>query len=137
MAEIHETYRLPNNVVSTLETKSVNTLLKELGMTDNGTLQTFHTANVLRRIKKYMAFRTGMTIKVTIAQTDINKPRIITDVPYGEVLFFGKKKKGKPIRYTTTKNKQAGPRPDKAVEAAEGAAMAKDLEREIKRRGIP
>jgi hypothetical protein len=136
MADIHKTYRLANHTVSTLEMKSIQTLLREIGLAPDGALQAFHTNNVLRRILKYWAARSGMTLKVIIAQTDINTPEIVADVPYAAMLFTGKTHRGTAIRYTKTKNKLAGPRPDKALEAAEGPAMAADLMREIRRRGI-
>ena len=55
-----------------------------------GDIQRFHTANVLKRIKRYMPFVSGMTYKVTVAQTDINRPYIITDTPYAKYLYHGK-----------------------------------------------
>jgi hypothetical protein len=54
---------------------------KEKGLTAGGDVQRFHTNNVLRRIVKYMPYRSGATIKLTQAQTDINKPEIVTDTP--------------------------------------------------------
>ncbi len=136
MADINKTYRLSNNTVATLKMKSVERLLQETGLTQNGSLQALHTGNVLRRILKYWAARSGMTMKVVIAQTDVNKPQIVSDTPYSQMLFTGKSAKGKDINYTTTKNPLAGPRPDKAVEAAEGTAMAADLQRAIQKKGF-
>lgn len=142
MAGIHKVYRLPNNTISTLEMKSTGQLLQEAGLDAKGPLQTFHTNNVLRRILKYWAARSGMTLKIIIAQTDIRKPEIVLNTPYARMLFTGiyQRKKPRPIKkkitYTTTKNPLAGPRPDKALEAAEGAAMAADLMREMQRRGF-
>lgn len=66
--------------------------------------------------------------------TDIRKPEIVTNTPYAGVLFYGKRG-GKPIHYTTTYNKQAGPRPDLRLSAEEGAAMAAELQRYINRKG--
>ena len=121
----------------------------------------FHTQNVLRRIKKYMPFRTGVTYKVTAAQTDIRKPQIVTDTPYAKYLFHGKvmidpkinaagfmtpegwrSRKGsvkvrtsRNLVYNKTKNPMAGPRWDIAVSVHEGKAMAADLQRYIARKG--
>ena len=66
----------------------------------------------------------------------------MTDTPYARYLFYGYAMEGKapkrvtdrPLKYTKTKNPNAGPRWDKALSAAEGAALAADLERYIKRR---
>ena len=139
----------------------VSQIIRDKGMNASGDAQAFHTQNVLRRIQKYMPYRTGATIKLTIAQTDINKPEIVTDAPYAKFLFYGKlmvdpktgaagfmtkngwrSRKGVPkvrsnrdITYTKTKNPNAGSRWDRALSAAEGAAMAADLERYMKRRG--
>lgn len=111
-------------------------ILRRHGLDASGGAQRFHTANVLRRIQKYMPYRTGATIKLTVAQTDVNVPEIATETPYARMLFNGKSRGGKPIRYTKTKNPHAGPRWDKAVSAAEGAAMAADLQRYLRGTGV-
>lgn len=125
-------FRLPGGVIARLEMNDVGTVLKDHQLDPQGKAQAFHTQNVLRRIQRYMPFRTGMTIKVTIAQTDIQKPRIVTDVPYGQVLFHGISRSGKALHYTTVKHPQAGPYWDRALKAAEGKALAADLERFLK-----
>lgn len=150
----------PDGTVVTLEMKTVNQLIKDKGLDKAGDVQSFHTQNVLRRIKKYMPFRTGVTYKVTVAQTDIHKPEIVTDAPYAKYLFHGKvmvdpainaagfmtpegwrSRKGcvkvltdRNLEYFDGKNKQAGPRWDRALSANEGKAMAADLQRFIDRR---
>lgn len=93
-----------------------------------------------------------MTIKVTIAQTDIHKPEIVTNPPYARFLFHGRlmvsdvtgspwARKGetkhvvsRALTYGHGKNPLAGSRWDNALEAAEGAAMATDLQRYIDRK---
>ncbi len=125
-------------------------IVRDKGLSVSGDVQRFHTQNVMRRIVKYMPYREGGTIKLTIAQTNINKPEIVTDVPYGKFLFYGKVMVGihsgsawahknepkkvinKDLHYTDAKNPQAGPRWDRALSAAEGAAMAADAQRFIK-----
>ena len=62
-------------------------LLESKGLGLNGPVQQFHTKNVLRRIQKYMPYRTGATIKLTIAQTDIHEPYIVTDTVYLRTIF--------------------------------------------------
>lgn len=134
---------LPDGIKAYLRMNPIGQILRDKGLTASGSAQAFHTNNVLRRIIKYMPYRTGATIKVTIAQTNINKPQIITDVPYGKYLFYGKAMEGraprkvtsKDLNYTKTKNPQAGPFWDRALSAAEGPAMAADLRRFLKRRG--
>lgn len=135
MSKKTELFKLPDGTAAYLELNPVGQILRDKGLDVNGSVQAFHTQNVLRRIKKYMAFLTGMTIKVTIAQTDINKPVIVTDVPYGRKLFYGiDPRTGRPLRYTKTKNPLAGPRPDNALSAAEGATLRAELQRFINRR---
>lgn len=136
-------YRGPGGVAVELTMKELNGLLKDKGLDKAGDVQQFHTQNVLRRIKKYMPFRTGATYKITAIQTDIRKPEIVTDVPYGNYLFCGKVMEGKapktvtnrPLDYTKTKNPQAGPFWDRTLSAAEGKAMAADLQRYLNRKG--
>ena len=126
-----------------LKMNPVSQIIRDHGLNKSGDVQKFHTQNVLRRIQKYMPYRTGATIKLTIAQTDINKPEIVTDTPYAKYLFYGYAMEGKapkrvtdrPLNYTKTKNPQAGPRWDRALVAAEGSALAADLQRYIKRKG--
>lgn len=156
-----ELFRLPEGTIAYLEMNSVGQILKDKGLDANGDVQRFHTANVLKRIKRYMPFVSGMTYKVTVAQTDISRPYIITDTPYAKYLFYGKvmidpkinaagfmtpegwrSRKGsvkvrtsRNLVYTRTKNPQVGPRWDKALSAAEGRAMAADLQRYIARKG--
>lgn len=138
-----ELFRLPEGVIACLELNSVEQIMRDKGIDPRGDVQKFHTQNVLRRIQRYMPYRSGMTIKVMIAQTDVSRPEIILDVPYGKYLFYGKAMEGAPpkavtdrdLHYTKTKNPKAGPRWDRALSAAEGAQMADDLRRYIKRKG--
>lgn len=135
-------------------------LIQEQGLAHDGDVQRFHTKNVLRRIKRYMPFVSGTTYKLTTIQTDINRPKIVTEAPYAYYIFFGKKmidpqinasgfktpegwrsRRGsvkvltnEPLNYNRTKNPHAGPRWDKALVAAEGKALVADLQRYIDRR---
>lgn len=135
-------------------------LIRKKGLDASGHAQMFHTKNVLGRIKRYMPFDTGETYKITVAQTNIAKPEIVTDVPYGKYLFYGKvmidpklgvagfmtpegwrSRKGstkvltgRDLQYTRTKNPQAGPHWDRTLSACEGRAMAADLQRYMNRR---
>lgn len=153
-------FRLPSGTIAYLETNSVGQILKDKGLDAAGDVQRFHTANVLRRIKRYMPFVSGMTYKVTVAQTNIKKPEIVTNVPYGKFLFYGKvmidpvlgiagfmtpngwrSRKGsakvateRNLKYNRTKNPQAGPHWDRTLSACEGRAMAADLQRYVQRR---
>lgn len=125
--------------------KPVNRILKEKGLTPGGDVQRFHTANVLRRIVKYMPYRTGATIKLTIAQTDVNGTLIVTDEPQARYLYYGKAMEGKPpktvtdrpLNYTKTKNPLAGPFWDRSLVAAEGDKLQSDLQNYVDRRKAP
>ena len=133
---------LPDGMQAYLEMNPIGQIMKDKGLTSDGSVQAFHTNNVLRRIQKYMPYRYGLTIKLTIVQTDINKPEIVTDAPYARYLFHGMKMVGKapkrltstPLNYTKTKNPQAGPRWDRALSINEGAALARELQRYINSR---
>lgn len=160
MAKKHQLYRLPGGTVAYLELNPIGKIIKDKGLDPGGDAQKFHTANVLRRIKRYMPFDSGMTYKVTVAQTDVSKPYIITNTPYAKYLFYGKvmidpklgvagfmtpegwrsRKNcvkvltGRDLQYTRTKNPNAGPRWDRALSVAEGKAMAADLQRFLRKR---
>ena len=136
-------------------------LIRKKGLDPHGDVQMFHTQNVLRRIKKYMPFVSGATYKITVAQTVISRPEIVTDTPYAKYLFYGKvwvdpkthaagfmtpegwrSRKGctkiitaRNLTYNRSKNPAAGPRWDRALSAAEGPAMAADIQRYMKMRG--
>ena len=143
-----------------IQLPSVAKIIRSKGLGADGAVQAFHTQNVLRRIKKYMPFRTGATYKITVAQTDIRKPEIVTESPGANYLFVGKvmvdpkinaagfmtpegwrSRKGcvkvltpRNLEYFRGKNPQAGPRWDRALSANEGKALAADLQRFIDRR---
>lgn len=143
-----------------LRLPSASQLIRSKGLAGDGDVQRFHTKNVLQRIKRYMPYVSGATYKLTVVQTDINKPEIVTDTPYAQYIFRGKKMidpqinasgfltpegwrsrrgsvkvlTGENLNYNRSKNPAAGPRWDKAVVAAEGDAMVSDLQRYINRR---
>lgn len=126
-----------------VQMRSPGEIIRRKGLDKDGRAQRFHTSNVLRRIAKYMPYRTGATIKLTIAQTDLSKPYIVTDTPYAKYLYYGKAMAGRApkhvtdhdLNYTRTKNQRAGPYWDRALKAAEGDAIAADLQRYINRGG--
>ena len=123
------------DVKVTLQRPSVDKILGSTGLDPAGRVQQFHTANVLRRIIKYMPHLTGATIKLTAAQTDVRVPEIVTQEPQAAYLFYGVSVAGTPLHYTKTKNPLAGPRWDRALSAAEGAALAAELQRYLRRGG--
>lgn len=144
--------RLPDGTVACLEMHSARQIIRDKGLDENGDVQACHTRNVLRRILRYMPYQSGMTIKITLAQTDVSRPLIVTDTPSARFLFNGKlmvsdvtgspwARKGETkhvvntlLDYTKTKNPRAGPHWDRAVSAAEGKALAADLQRYINRK---
>lgn len=136
-------------------------LVQSLGLDSNGDTQQFHTGNVLNRVKAYMPYLSGSLYKLTVAQTDISKPQIITSAPQAKYLYKGVKMvdaatgkgpayiKGigfryrkdavlkatrKKLKYTTTKNPKAGPKWDKALVANEKNAIVADLQKYIETR---
>lgn len=138
-------------------------IIRDKGLHENGDVQKFHTNNVLKRIKRYMPYGEGGLYKITVIQTDISKPEIVTAAPQAQYLFQGKKmvnaktgkgpamipgvgpryKKGtilkatnEPLNYNRSKNPQAGPHWDRALVAAEGSIIVTELQNYIKyRRG--
>lgn len=109
------------------------------GFGPNGHVQAFHTANVNRRIGKYMPHLTG-TLETKLKITKGTK--IIVLGPYAKYQYYGKAMSGpapkvltdRDLEYTKTYNPMAGPYWDRALVAAEGKAMAADLQRYINRR---
>ena len=139
---------------NTLVLDDADTIAKNKGLDLHGRAQVFHTQNCLRRIVKYMPYgpvNGGGLIKLTVAQTNVREPVIITKAPQARFLFHGRlmlgdetnrawARKGEtkhvvstPLSYTKTKNQMAGARWDKALSTNEGAALAADLEKFMKR----
>lgn len=145
----------------TVKINPASKVIKDHGLDNSGIVQRFWTATVLRRIQKYMPYRTGNTIKQTIAQTDINKPEIVTDTHGARMLYNGRimvdpktgkagfltddgwlSRKGvgkvvssREIEYTKTKNPNAGPFWDRRLKAAELPAMRDELQAFIDKGG--
>ena len=150
------------NVVGKIKVdmKPVQKIMDGLGVTARGDVQKFHTANVRRRIQKYMPYRSGAMIKLMIVQSPADEPFINVDAPYAHYQYKGKiwedlklhaagfltkngwrSRKGVPkvetdrdIEYDKTKNPQAGPNWDRRLIAAEGKAMQHDLQEYVNRR---
>ena len=126
-----------------LEMHSPAQIMRDKGLTSNGSVQAFHTQNVLRRLIKYMPYRSGMLIKQAIVQTNINSPYIKVQAPQAKYLYYGHVMVGKapksvtdiPLNYTKTKNPKAGPFWDKALKSAEGTVITRELQNYINRRG--
>lgn len=150
------------NIKVKLDLPDAKKIIREKGLGVGGDAQRFHTENVLKRVKRYMPFVSGGLYKLTVAQTDINKPEIITSAPQAAYLYRGKKmvnaKTGKgpafiqgvgyryrkgtilkatstPLNYSKVKNPMAGPQWGKALVANEGDAIVADLQRYIDGRG--
>ena len=144
-----------------LDLPSATQLVRSLGLEADGDVQRFHTKNVLKRVKAYMPYLSGELYELTVAQTDIDKPEIVTIAPQAGYLYRGKKmvnsKTGKgpanipgvglryrkgtilkatrtPLNYTKTKNPKAGPQWGKNLVASEGDAITADLQQYIERR---
>lgn len=159
MSNRYELARLPNGMHAYLELNSINKILQDKGLGANGSAQAFHTNNVMQRMVKYMPYLTGATIKIMIAQTNVNNPYITIDVPYAKFLYYGKlmidlqlnaagflteegwrSRKGvnkvkseRDITYTKTKHPLAGPYWDKRLWQAEGKALTGKLQEFIRR----
>lgn len=145
----------------TVKINPASKVIKDHGLDSSGSAQRFWTATVLRRIQKYMPYREGNTTKQTVAQTDINKPEIVTDTPGARMLYNGRimvdpktgkagfltddgwlSRKGvkkvvsnRKIKYTKTKNPNAGPFWDRRLKAAELPAMRDELQAFIDKGG--
>ena len=146
-----------------VDMKPVKQIMARLGIDARGDVQRFHTANTLRRIQRYLPYRTGATIKLMIAQSPVNEPFLHVNVPYARMLYYGKvmvdpetgmagfltpngwrSRRGvakvassRDIQYDKTRNPRAGPFWDRRLTAAEGRQMAAALQDYVRRRGSP
>lgn len=125
-----------------LQLNSIKQLIRDKGLSEDGEVQIFHTANVLRRIEKYLPMDSSILLKSTITNTDIQKPEIVSATPYVRYLYYGKVMAGKPpkivtgkdLQFSLEKHPQAGPFWDRALIANEEDAMMEDLQEYIHRR---
>lgn len=146
-----------------MDMKPVKQIMARLGIDAKGDVQRFHTANVLRRIQKYMPYRTGATIHLMIIQSPVNKPFIHVNAPYARMRYHGKVMvdpktgaagfltsngwrsrrgvdkvaSGRDIQYDRSKNPRAGPFWDRRLAAAEGAVLSAELQAYVRRRARP
>ncbi len=147
-------------------TYSINdgkTVLRRVGLNDGGRAQAFHTANVMKRMSKYMPYRTGATIKLMTIRTDVRKPQVVVDTPYARYLYYGmlmvdpitgkgafynpdtdrywsrpgvrKVLTNTPLKFNTGKNPQAGPYWDRRLWRAEGNTIVAELQAFVNREG--
>ena len=153
--------KLGDGTIAVLTMKEVNQIVKDKGLDEAGDAQAFHTQNVLKRFQKYMKFNTGELYKLTVIQTDIHVPLIVTEAPHVKYQFYGKvmidpkinaagfmtsegwRSRCGSVKVLTSRNLKheasnrslkATSRWDKALSANEGPAMRADLQRFIDRR---
>ena len=122
-----------------LDIPSAAVLADRKGFGSDGHVQKFHTANVNRRIGKYMPHLTGtLETKLKI----VRGTKIIVLGPYAKYQYHGKVMVGpapkvltdRDLEYTKTFNPQAVPYWDRALVASEGDALVDDVQRYINRR---
>lgn len=128
-------------------------VVQDLGLDAKGDVQRFHTNNVMRRIQRFMPYKSGAYIKGMIAATNINEPEIVIPGPHSRFLYHGKvmvsdvtgspwARKGETkhvvgdwdINYNREKNPDAGPYYDREMVAAEGPALVEDIKQYMRQR---
>lgn len=123
-----------------LDLPSADQLICSRGLDTEGRAQRFHTANVSKKMGKYMPHLSG-TLETKLKQISSDTEIKILG-PYALYQFHGKAMAGlppkvvtdKPLQYTKDFNPLAGPYWDRALVAAEGRALTEDLQRFIDRR---
>lgn len=123
-----------------VKAKGVQEILKRHGLTEDGDVQRFHTMNVNRRIGKYMPHLTG-TLETKLKMVTSNTEITVLG-PYAKYQYHGKVMVGPPpkiltdrdLQYTKDFNPLAGPYWDRALVAAEGKAIAQDVQAYVNRR---
>ena len=119
--------------------KPISEIIKSKGLDENGDVQKFHTANVNRRIGKYMPHLNGV---LETKKKIVRGTQIVVLGPYAKYHYHGKVMVGpapkvvtdRPLNYTKNAvdgNPQAGPYWDRALVAAEGDALVADVQRYI------
>lgn len=142
-----------------VEMKPVNVITTRLGVNKTGDVQMQATRIINQRITRYMPFRSGaLSTKLKL----IKSPTEIEVLgPYARYQYYGevmvdpktgaagfrdkdgqwksrrgvpKVRSGRPIRYDTTKNPQAGPYWDRRMMAAEKGQIAAEIQAYVDRR---
>lgn len=140
---------------------SYQKVLDQMGVGPKGDVQKFYTQNILRRIVKYMPYRSGATIKATQVQSSNTEIRSMG--PHVQMLYFGKvmidpkinaagfqlsngqwrSRKGshkvvtnRDLQYTRTHNPLAGPFWDRRLMAAEGSQIVSETQDYINRKVV-
>lgn len=139
--------------------KPTQRMLLELGVDRNGDVQAQWTNDVMRRMVRYMPYRTGTTATKLMFMRSTTEIEVAA--PYARMLYHGKVmvnaktgkgpayipnvgyryKKGtilkatnRDLTYTKTKNPLAGPFWDRTLMAAEGDKMIANLQTYVNRR---
>lgn len=139
--------------------KPAQRMILELGVDKNGDVQAQWTNDVMRRMVRYMPFRTGTTATKLMFMR--SSTEIEVAAPYARYLYCGKvmvnaktgkgpmyipnvgyryregtilKATDRDLTYTKTKNPLAGPFWDRTLMTAEGDQMIADLQTYVDRR---
>lgn len=115
--------------------------MKRLGLEQRGRIQKVWTANVARRIKKYLPYRNYGSVEKTLdVGTNLQTGEITIDLPYAKYLYYGKVMAGDPKKptskdlvYTRDKNRLAGPFWDRRLIQDEMDLMEREILDEIER----
>ena len=124
----------------TVDMKPVNVILSRLGVDADGDVQRFLTAEIHRRMTRYMPKQSGnLSTKLKI----IRSPTEIEVLgPYARYQYYGKAMEGaaprvvtdRDLQYDTSKHPLAGPFWDRRLMTAEGDAIASDVEEYVGRK---
>lgn len=105
--------------------KPLESIMRDLGVTDRGRVQQYLTDRVLFRMRSYMPWLTGDTAsKLTM----VTSPTTITvNAPYARYLYNGVSPSGAALSYTKDTNPLAGPRWDQTMMQYEGDIIAEEV----------
>jgi hypothetical protein len=125
---------MAHNVTVKLDLPGVNDIVRKFGLEGDGEAQRFHTQNVLRRMQKFMPYRTGV-LSTKIPTIQSNSAEIVVAAPYAPPMYTGIMH-GKPINYNqqfATTVPRGAHWPERLV-AHEGDAITQDLQDHVDRR---
>ena len=124
-----------------VEMQPVNRIVTRLGVDRQGDVQMQVTRIVNKRSTRYMPYRSGTLatrVKFIKSPTEIEvNADYATYQYYGKVMIGSHPKVAtdKDLEYSKTPHALAGPKWDRRMMAAEGAAIAADIQRYVDRRG--
>lgn len=93
--------------------KPTSVIIADLGLNPGSRVQKFFTEECARRMDRFVPYREGTLAETVIVNGEPTKnvhvDKIVYCQPYASYVYYGLSRSGKPLNYTKTFHKEAGP----------------------------